>query len=408
MLYLRCYINNTSLWRPIGWRRYTYSEGISTESEQWFNTQTTEVVEQRFGQRGVGDGKEPEICVGVTTKIRSSGADYLPALVGSLFKDLEPRDRDRMVFIPFFLDPNYLDSPSYQTLAKLKLADRLVTPLTNIKSAKHRKWKAWYDEAKSMPIAWGGLDRQENLDFSYLMDQCLETRAKYILLLEDDTVARGDWLHQILEGTIPSIEAEAPEDWLYSLPFLASAGFGWELKDVWNLPVVAGIITVYLIAVLALSGWKSSQGKKGNLNLPQSINYNQGLSKRKYFRWYLLLVPLAVIPHIAIFFVQGKVAAVPVPAGLSVDHHWRGRGTQAILFNRENAQDCQQVILDVGGSDNKESIHKYSKITNRPVLLWQPSLFQHTGTSTSKPMHPMYHRDPLRIYRNYDFELAWH
>jgi hypothetical protein len=406
MLYLRCYINNTSLWRPIGWRRYTYSEGISTESEQWFNTQTTEVVEQRFGQRGVGDGKEPEICVGVTTKIRSNGADYLPALVGSLFKDLEPRDRDRMVFIPFFLDPNYLDSPSYQTLAKLKLADQLVTPLTNIRSAKDRKWKARYDEAKSMPIAWGGLERRENLDFSYLMDQCLGTRAKYILLLEDDTVARGDWLHQILEGTIPSIEEEAPEDWLYSLPFLVSAGFGWELKDVWNLPVVAGIIIVYLIAVLALSGWKSSQGKKGNVNLPQSINYNQALSKRKYFRWYLLLVPLAVIPHIAIFFVQGKVAAVPVPAGLSVDHHWRGCGTQAILFNRENAQDCQQVILDVGGSDNKEwAIHKYSKNTNRPVLLWQPSLFQHTGTITSKPM---YHPDPLRIYRNYDFEWAWH
>ena len=129
------------------------------------------------------------MCVGLVS-IARVGPRYLHTAVAALVADLTVEERDAVhliIFIPH-VDPSI--HPAYHDQWITNLADQLL--LYNLTAEEFKKVKGW-EETKHT--------RSKIMyDYQYLMRACYETRAPYIALLEDDTLAMDGWFHRTMHG----------------------------------------------------------------------------------------------------------------------------------------------------------------------------------------------------------------
>jgi hypothetical protein len=74
-----------------------------------------------------------------------------------------------------------------------------------------------------------GLYRNNTIyDYSYLLRQCYSTKARYVAMVEDDTLATGGWYPRTLKAlkeVETRMDRRPSEEWLYLRKFYAESLF---------------------------------------------------------------------------------------------------------------------------------------------------------------------------------------
>lgn len=380
VLCIRARYNKTSLWIPVSWRQHWRSRGISHKGSEWFYAQSA------GPPRPVR--RDTEVCTVIITKERKFNnrepIDYLPALMGSLLQSTDATMRDRMTLVTYFFGEDYADTLSYQHLVRSGLADIIITDPDPDDMAD------WLVQAQA--TATDEIHAKlalENRQYLWMMQACLErTDAPFIILLEDDTVAEPDWLNTIFNRLLPTLPT-VRATWLYVLLYYPSNFFGWQNDEA---PAIVRVALI-LSATGGVIGFVYRQ-KVGRSGLP----LHRVTSRRR--AWLLNgTFLLLLLPHGAVFMLQGRLAALPLPKGLSVDYPSLGWGGQAVLFSRSNITIAQKLLFDIQSRNSREfTLRRFCADNDPKALLWHPSLFQHTGSWSSKT------GKPTKQFTNYDFE----
>jgi hypothetical protein len=144
---------------------------------------------EAFGRHGRHKDKLPEMCVGLFS-IARVGARYLHTAVASLVEGLTIEVRDALhliVFIPH-VDPSI--HPAYYDQWIINLAEQLL--LYNLSGEEIEKVQDWEERKHARSKIM--------YDYQYLLKACYETRAPYLALLDDDTLAMEGWHHRTMRG----------------------------------------------------------------------------------------------------------------------------------------------------------------------------------------------------------------
>ena len=166
----------------------------------------------------------PLLCIGVATVARR-GDQYVSATIGSLIEGLSAEER-RNIFLNILIahtDP--MKHPAFSHKWIHTLPDRVLEYKND--SAIFNQLREWEET--------GQYRNKTIYDYSYLLQNCYDTGAEYLAMIEDDTIAvRGGYQRamdavQRVEMSMRSRPASA--QWIYLRLFYSEDLLGWNSED---------------------------------------------------------------------------------------------------------------------------------------------------------------------------------
>lgn len=126
---------------------------------------------------------DPSICVGIAT-VQRDDAEYFDLLVGSLLDGLSDAERSDILLLPFIANIDPHTHYAYNESWLSNLSDEVIT-YDNV-SARDRARMRSQETPK-------GHMKKALFDYSFMLQKCLDSKAPYILMLEDDVIAADGW-----------------------------------------------------------------------------------------------------------------------------------------------------------------------------------------------------------------------
>ncbi|KAG5912606.1 hypothetical protein E4U53_005253, partial [Claviceps sorghi] len=140
----------------------------------------------------------PELCIGVPS-VRRDGISYLKSTLGSLQHGLNEKERAGLRFVVLLAHTNQTEHGDHGQPWLVKMADRL---------------PSYHDTPERLALARLMEDNQTHavkskFDYSILMEECVQSGAPYMLLVEDDVVFLDGWRHR----TVKAVATATTESW---------------------------------------------------------------------------------------------------------------------------------------------------------------------------------------------------
>jgi hypothetical protein len=214
-----------------------------------------------------------------------------------------------------------------------------------------------------------GLYRNKTIyDYSYLLRQCYSTKARYVAMVEDDTLATGGWYPRTLRAlkeVETRMDRRPSEEWLYLRMFYTESLFGWNSEEwpkylFWSLAV--------FIALTVLAGART-----------KSPWLQRSLSDSIIITMSCVCLPSLIVLH----FLAGRVSMWPLAPGIHEMPKF-GCCSQGYIFPR----DMVPRILDRAQIEKKGLIDMMMEelADEEQYVRWAitPSLLQHIGQKSSK------------------------
>ena len=159
----------------------------------------------------------PSICLAIATVARSK-VQYLDRTIGSLLEGLTDDQRPHIHLAVFFAQTDPRRHPAYNDPWLKNLVDEIIEynvgekEMARLHSLEenHQYWN------KSM------------YDYEYLLGKCLETDARWTMLVEDDVLAREGWYQQAMDALEETENHMETQGWLYLPLFYTEKLFGWN------------------------------------------------------------------------------------------------------------------------------------------------------------------------------------
>jgi hypothetical protein len=302
-----------------------------------------------------------KLCVGIPSFGRR-GAQYVHETIGSLLEGLAADERDEiflMVFIPHTEPANH---PFYGETWLHELTDRILT---------YDIGDSDKENARTMEEEGGVFETKGLYDYSYLLSTCAEQRTPYIAIFEDDTIAMDRWYHRT---TMAIHEAEQqtalhqPESFLYLRLFHTETFMGWN-SEYWVSYLCWSLVAAVLFtAVLFLL-----RHTKTALKLCRSLRPCGTI----------LLLYSTIGAAILLFFALGRVAVLPVPAGVREMARF-GCCSQALVFPRSKALELVSYFKDRRSGFMDVLTEEFAEKRSELRFAITPSVVQHIGRESSK------------------------
>jgi GR25 family glycosyltransferase involved in LPS biosynthesis len=300
----------------------------------------------------------PLICVGVPTVARRRD-QYVQTTVGSLLVGLEDDERKLMFLNLFIAHLNSVEHPIFSEVWPHTLPDRLLQYPTS--AAEYRQILAWEEE--------GWYRNKSIYDFTYLLNDCFETGAEYVAIIEDDTLATDGWLKRLLDA-LNTVEDKMEtlytgQKWMYLRLFYTEELLGWNSEEwptylVWSFVAWATISAVMLMI---------------RRTFPRQGFMTKGV---------IATVSFVCIPAgTALFFLAGKQTTFPLTAGIHEMNKY-GCCSQGLVFPRSIIPELLR-LADVNTDWLVDMM--VEQISNDEELVrWAivPPLLQHIGATSSK------------------------
>ncbi len=203
-------------------------------------------------------------------------------------------------------------------------------------------------------------DSEDHLAYAWRTSQaqafqkCLaQPSVEHILHLEEDVVAKPTWLQKLNREVLPAL-SHYDRNWLAACLFLSDDLRGWTATELARIGSGLGLACLVVILLL----------RRARLGLLPSLT--------------LLLL---LYPFIALFLLQGRQAALPIPPGL---HEIPDACcAQSLIFSRQ----CATELLVPGSDFAQDEIHlrdlaprSYAARHHLDTPVRQQSLWQHIGT----------------------------
>ncbi|KAL4790936.1 hypothetical protein BDV19DRAFT_381918 [Aspergillus venezuelensis] len=165
-------------------------------------------------------GEQASLCVGIVS-VKRRGDQYVGLTVGSLLDGLSEEERKQMLFYLRIGNTNFADHPIYAEKWVETLPDRLLTYSQD--DPDFLQLKEWEE---------GGWYRNKTIyDFTTLMNECYESGADYIAMLEDDTLAVKGWFPAAMQALDTVQTRTDGKDWIYLRLFYIDGLLGWNGEE---------------------------------------------------------------------------------------------------------------------------------------------------------------------------------
>ncbi|KAK6375676.1 hypothetical protein LTS17_007498 [Exophiala oligosperma] len=304
----------------------------------------------------------PLLCLGIATVARRGHHQYVRSTVGSLFAGLTEDER-KMIFFNFFIaqaDPS--THPVYGEKWLDTLPDRLLE-YPHGGGSDRDQIRVWEE---------GGWYRNKSIyDYKYLLRDCYETTdAAYVAIVEDDTLAVGDWFRRLLDAlqvVQDRMDKQLPgQSWIYLRLFYTESLLGWNSEDwptylFWSFVVWSSISSAMLV-VNRRPSWKVEFLTTGVMGVVS-----------------LVCVPALIV----LFFLAGKQSTMPIAPGVQMMNKY-GCCSQGFVYPRAVVPlVTDQVRLETKGLVDMQ----IEKVANQNrYMRWAivPPLLQHIGATSSK------------------------
>ncbi|RDW59725.1 hypothetical protein BP6252_12812 [Coleophoma cylindrospora] len=311
----------------------------------------------RLPSDSVTSVRDPLLCVGVTTVARRD-EQYVRRTVGSLLDGLSLADR-RSIYLNLLIahvDPSR--HPIYGEKWTETLPDKILQYPDD--PAAQDLLYTWENE--------GWYRNKSIYDYAYLLKDCYYTGAKYIAMIEDDTLAVEGWYPQALKALEQIEEAmkEREESWLYLRLFYTESLHGWN-SEAWPIYLYWCIVIWAVLIGALLFARNSSRRLKRHLSNASIV----------------VLTCICLPVSIGLFFLAGRQTVMPLVTGVQEMPKY-GCCSQGFIFPREIVP---SLLMETNVVDDWLVDMMIEKIAdNQDYLRWAtvPALLQHIGVSSSK------------------------
>ncbi|OQE73310.1 hypothetical protein PENNAL_c0089G00238 [Penicillium nalgiovense] len=309
-------------------RRYTSTR--ITEAEE-FLRDAVPIDQPTRPENGV-----PTICVGIAT-VRRRGEQYVGLTVASLLAGLTETERESIFLNLLIANTEPSQHPIYSEKWAETLPDRVLTYRQD--DPDFERIKKWEDD--------GWYRNKTIYDYTHLMQDCYDTGAQYVAMIEDDTLAVKGWLPSALQALDIVKQRTNSEEWPR---YLAWSFAIWALLT--GMMVVAKRVFKHELKTLPASAiWTTS----------------------------CVFIPAAIALH----FMAGKQTMWPISPGVHEMNRY-GCCSQGLVFPRSIIPDFLErtdLTTDWLVDMMVEKIADHEGWTRWAVV---PSLLQHIGATSSK------------------------
>ncbi|CAG8073790.1 unnamed protein product [Penicillium salamii] len=299
----------------------------------------------------------PLMCAALAT-VRRDKDDYLSATIGSMLSDLDPRERHALHLSVLFANTDPAQHPRWDQRWLERLADSVLTYNVSSEELGHLR----------MLEETGNFHEKGVYDYVYLLNQCLETEAPYIFILEDDVIFADGWLVKTLNSlhTLSHEPTDRKEPWIYLRLFFTETALAWSDTEFWyrNMPLAFGLVIGSTYAfLLALRRW---------------------LPARYYFGyWVIGTMCLVVAPAFtALVYMIGKYSLAPLKGVVEMND--RGCCTQGLVFPREQVPALVNYLQEKKGGQTDSLIEDYATEKDLTRFALAPQQLQHVGLKSSR------------------------
>ena len=300
----------------------------------------------------------PSMCIGVATVKRPTQEQYVRATIGSILEGLSDTERNEIHLITFIASTDPSLHPIYNEPWLTAVSNQILT----YKVPEEDMTQLHFFEDNNVP-------RNKSMyDYGYLLENCLNTNADWVAIIEDDAIARAGW-YNLASIALRSIQEQAPQgSWLYLRIFYTEIFFGY-LQEHWFH---------YLSASMAL------------FSLLLSITI--GLRSRlPFLRQHLSNFDIGVLcccclpAFIGLYFMAGYVTTHPTRPGVRLMPEF-GCCSQGFIFphqivpsiikrTREAMHEDLYIDMLLERFANAQKLARFAQF---------PSLLQHIGLKSSK------------------------
>ncbi|OAP65657.1 hypothetical protein AYL99_01629 [Fonsecaea erecta] len=332
---------------------HQYSAHRAAQAEEYITSIS------RSGRHKVDHDEPPLICLGIATVARR-GTQYVRTTVGSLFAGLSQDERDS-IFFDFLI--GHTDPAKHPVFAEHwldVLPDRILQYPND--TAELDQLRIWEE---------GGWYRNKSIhDYRYLLEDCFDTGAHYIAMVEDDTLAVEGWFRRLLNAlTLIRLKkdgARSGQHWLYLRLFYTDDLLGWNSEQwptylFWSFDVWVFLLTVLLTT---------------RRRFPSQLEF--------FTNEVVAVIALVCIPAMIILvFLAGKQTTMPMRPGVQEMNKY-GCCSQGFVFPR----DVVPHVLDKLRIETKGLVDmQIEKIADAGGFVrWAivPPVLQHMGATSSK------------------------
>lgn len=331
----------------------TYSARRIGEAEKYIQTASEHPRPLRDA------GEPPRLCVGIAT-VQRRGEQYVDVTVGSLLAGLSDQERSE-VYLNLLIGHT---TPSEHSSFAHKWVDELPDRVLGYE----------HDEAVLGQLReWeeGGWYRNKTIyDYTYLLKNCYETGAKYVMMAEDDTLAAEGWYRRAthaLDEVEMSMRARTENSrWIYLRLFYSDDLLGWNSEEWPSYLFWSFIIWAAVVGLLLTARRRAKRGSK-LLTIP-----------------VIAAVAIFCVPtSILLYFMAGKQTVSPISSGVHIMNKY-GCCSQAFIFPRSIIPDFLErtdLVTDWLVDMMIEKIADQEGWTRWVVV---PPLLQHIGATSSK------------------------
>ncbi|KAL9004695.1 MAG: hypothetical protein Q9188_002491 [Gyalolechia gomerana] len=298
-----------------------------------------------------------EVCLGVATIARSKD-QYIRRAVGSLLEGLTDAQRASIHLAVFFAQTDPHQHPIYNEpwlksvaneIVQYNVGDEEMARLRLLEET-HQFWN------KSM------------YDYEYLLKACLNTGAQWIMIVEDDVLAKEGWYSEAMRA-LEDIQLRTDDQvWLYLRLFYTEKLFGWNSEE-WLQYLGWSILALLVTATTLVVSRSSSRRLRKHLS-------NVSIAIICFF-----CLPATIL----LYFMAGRVSMQPPPSGL---HRMENFGccSQALVFPR---QIVPRAMDTVHHATNKRyyidmTLERWANDEGLARFALIPPLLQHVGSRSSK------------------------
>ena len=318
-------------------------------------------------------------CVGIAT-VQREGARYFKDAVGSVLEGLTRKEREDMRLVNFIVNVDPNEHQAYNESWLEQVSDTVLT-YADADAETQRKVK---EADRPSPSRF---HIKPLFDYVYLLEQCYEDGADWVVMLEDYTIAAEGWYVKTKEAVMQLEQRKEVDNMAYLRLFYNEKILGWNSEEwlgylLWSL----WIDTMVLAALCVIRKF-----------VPASAPI---LTARTILVITFWLAPMSIL----LYFMAGRITVAGPPTGISrMDNY--GCCSQAFVFPRQRVPEliARYTAEHAGFVDVITEILAGEKGYARWALT--PSVFQHVGSTSSKKTGPSkWGRNNAQNIWNFHFE----
>ncbi|KAI4286100.1 MAG: hypothetical protein L6R38_000155 [Xanthoria sp. 2 TBL-2021] len=248
---------------------------------------------------------EPFIYIGIATVARTSAQQYVRGTIGSVLHGLTDEERQSIYLMPFIAYTYPSDYPVYREPWLAAISNRVLEYEVSDQ-----------DRARLQRFEEGHHFRNKSMyDYGYLLEKYYETGAAWIVILEDDVLARAGWYAKTVDALSRIRRITSNDGWLYLRMFYTEGLLGWNSEEWVRYFGWSFISFIVLLAALIGARIKSPRLQRNLSNLNMVV--------------CLIALPAFII----LYFIAGRVSMQPLDAGVHKMSRF-GCCSQGFIFPR--------------------------------------------------------------------------